>query len=452
LDILNRSIDELQDTAINKQERLTVATIKKARGRYADATLSILSAEPVGVNNKLELIRTELEPAYLVIRAAIDAAVQLKQTSGEIAGTSIHRAVTDTQAGILAGILASLILVLVSGYLLARAIDQPLARLIEAMDCMRQGDFTRRVALQRRDEFGRLAEGLNRMSDDLTALVSQVQNAGTQVNGSVNSIASTSKQQETTAGEIASTATQIGATSNQITATSKELVKTMTEVSGVADQTAQLAGDGQSGLAAMNETIRNLMQAADAIGAKLAVLNEKAGNINQVVTTITKVADQTNLLSLNAAIEAEKAGEYGRGFAVVATEIRRLADQTAVATYDIEQMVSEMQSAVTAGVMGMDQFSDEVRRGEAEVGKVSSQLTEIIRQVQALTPRFNTVTNGMENQSAGAQHISKGLAQLSEAVQQTAKSLRDSSGSIEHLNEASLQLQAGVRRFRLHSF
>ena len=85
------------------------------------------------------------------------------------------------------------------------------------------------------------------------------------------------------------------------------------------------------------------------MNAKLEVLNEKASNINQVVTTITKVADQTNLLSLNAAIEAEKAGEHGRGFAVVATEIRRLADQTAIASYDIEQLVKEMQSAVSAG-------------------------------------------------------------------------------------------------------
>ena len=84
------------------------------------------------------------------------------------------------------------------------------------------------------------------------------------------------------------------------------------------------------------------------------------------------MADQTNLLSLNAAIEAEKAGEYGRGFVVVATEIRRLADQTAVATYDIEQMVREIQSSVSAGVMGMDKFSEEVRRGMADMQQVLS--------------------------------------------------------------------------------
>ncbi len=176
----------------------------------------------------------------------------------------------------------------------------------------------------------------------------------------------------------------------------------------MAEQSAALAGSGQAGLTRMEETMRHVMEAAGSINAKLAVLNEKAGNINQVVTTITKVADQTNLLSLNAAIEAEKAGEYGRGFAVVATEIRRLADQTAVATYDIEQMVKEIQSAVSAGVMGMDKFSEEVRRGMQEVQQVGGQLSQIIQQVQALAPRFESVNEGMQAQATGAEQISAG--------------------------------------------
>src|SRR6202030_4369146 len=132
----------------------------------------------------------------------------------------------------------------------------------------------------------------------------------------------------------------------------------------------------------------------------------KATNIGMVVTTITKVADQTNLLSLNAAIKAEKAGDYGRGFGVVATEIRRLADQTAVATGDVEQMVKEMQSAVAAGVMGMDKFSEEVRKGGEVVEQVGEELTQIIHHVQALTPSFETVSEGMQSQSQGAQQIS----------------------------------------------
>jgi methyl-accepting chemotaxis protein WspA len=201
----------------------------------------------------------------------------------------------------------------------------------------------------------------------------------------------------------------------------------------------------------MEDTMRSVMEAAGSVNAKLSILNEKAVNINQVVATITKVADQTNLLSLNAAIEAEKAGEYGRGFAVVATEIRRLADQTAVATYDIEQTVKEIQSAVSAGVMGMDRFSEEVRRGMRDVQQVGTQLSQIINEVQALAPRFQLVNEGMQTQATGAEQITQALAQLSEAAQQTAESLRQSSQAIDDLTLVANQLRTGVSRFKLEA-
>ncbi len=225
----------------------------------------------------------------------------------------------------------------------------------------------------------------------------------------------------------------------------------MNEVSAVAEESATLAGSGQVGLTHMEETMHQVMEAASSINAKLAILNEKASNINQVVITITKVADQTNLLSLNAAIEAEKAGEYGRGFAVVATEIRRLADQTAVATYDIDQMVKEIQSAVAAGVMGMDKFSEEVRRGMEEVQQVGGQLSQVIVQVQALAPRVESVNNGMEAQASGAEQITQALTQLSEAAQQTVDSLRQSGVAIDELNEVAIGLRSGVSRFTLQA-
>ena len=217
----------------------------------------------------------------------------------------------------------------------------------------------------------------------------------------------------------------------------------------MAEESEKLAGSGHAGLSRMEETMHQIMSAAGAINAKLTVLNEKAGNINQVVTTITKVADQTNLLSLNAAIEAEKAGEYGRGFAVVATEIRRLADQTAVATHDIEQMVKEMLSAVSAGVMGMDKFSEEVRRGVDEVKDVGSQLAQIIQHVQMMTPTFESVNEGMQAQATGAEQISDALGQLSEAAQQTVESLQQSSMAIDQLNETARILKGGVERIKL---
>jgi len=220
-------------------------------------------------------------------------------------------------------------------------------------------------------------------------------------------------------------------------------------VSDMAEKSAVLASDGQTGLSKMEETMRHVMEATGSIHAKLAVLNEKAGNISQVTTTITKVADQTNLLSLNAAIEAEKAGEYGRGFAVVATEIRRLADQTAVASYDIELIVKEIQSAVSASVMGMDKFSEETRRGLEDIQHVGGQLTQVIEQVQTLIPRFEAVNDGMLSQTTGAEQITGALVQLTEAMQQAAEAIRQSNMSVQEVSQAANSLSSGVSRFKL---
>jgi methyl-accepting chemotaxis protein len=338
---------------------------------------------------------------------------------------------------------------IIVGRFQSSAVTEPLNRLVTTLEKMRGGDFTQRLSLERRDEFGVLGDGLNRLADDLSELVGQVQRSGIQVNTTATQIAATAKEQQSTAHEIAATTAQIGATSKEISATSKELVKTMNEVNQVAEATASLAGSGQNAIGRMESNMRQIMEASGSITAKLAVLSEKTANINSVVTTITKVADQTNLLSLNAAIEAEKAGEYGLGFAVVAMEIRRLADQTAVATYDIERMVKEMQSAVSAGVMGMDKFSDDVRRGVEEIRQVSTHLAQIIHQVQTLTPRFQTVNEGMHAQATGAQQISETLTQLSEAAQQTAESLRQSNLAIDQLNGAARGLQTSVARFKL---
>ena len=338
---------------------------------------------------------------------------------------------------------------IVLAYLITHSIVSPLRRALRTAQRVAGGDLAAHIDVNSRDETGQLLAALRDMMQGLAKIVGEVQNSGIQVNSSVTAIAATGKEQQATATEIAATTTEIGATSKEISATSRELVKTMNEVSAVAEQAASLANSGQAGLSRMEETMRQVMEAAASINAKLTVLNEKAGNINQVVTTITKVADQTNLLSLNAAIEAEKAGEYGRGFAVVASEIRRLADQTAVATYDIEQTVKEIQSAVAAGVMGMDKFSEEVRRGMQDVQHVGGELSQIIHQVQALAPRVESVNEGMQAQATGAEQISQALTQLSEAAQQTVESLRHSADAADGLMEVSAGLHASVSRFKL---
>jgi methyl-accepting chemotaxis protein WspA len=313
-----------------------------------------------------------------------------------------------------------------------------------------KGDLTAdMMVFSGKDSVAQVAAGVKTMMENLNNLVKQVQISGIQVTSSATEIAATAKEQEATVAEQAASTNQIMSTITEISATGKELLHTMDEIRKVAENTAASAGQGQQSLSSMESTMDQMRAATESISSKLAVLSEKADNINTVVTTINRVADQTNLLSLNAAIEAEKAGEYGRGFSVVATEIRRLADQTAVATWDIEQMVKEMLSAVSAGVMSMDKFTEEVNRGVNEVAKVGSQLNHIIEQVQALLPRFETATDGMRLQAEGADQIKESMIQLNEMAQQTAESLRQSNQSIDQLKDAARGLQEGVSIFKV---
>jgi len=449
-----------------------------------------LSADPKTKAEAATLLHDQLESLYGRLQKTIEAEIAFNKATADAAGQRIQETVARARTGMLISLVIGVILALVAGYLLIQAIDRPLVRLVAAMELLRGGDFSQKITLAQDGEFSILANGLNLVTDSLeemakkaeqvadgnlaievrrlsqkdvmgnalaemieklSSLIRRVQKSGLQVNTSATEIAATAQEQLSTASQVAATTSEIGATSKEISTTSRELVQTIKDIAEVAGKTAVLAGSGQTGLNRMKATMQQVMEASALINARLGALSEKAGNIGTVVTTITRVADQTNLLSLNAAIEAEKAGDYGRGFAVVATEIRRLADQTALATGDIEQMVKEMQSAVAAGVMGMDKFSEEVRRGGEVVQQVSEELSQIIHHVQALTPNFETVSEGMQSQSQGAQQISDALSQLSEASTQTVESLRQSNSAIEQLNEAARGLQDGVARFTLQA-
>ena len=323
--------------------------------------------------------------------------------------------------------------------------------LLDTVSRAASGDLTSEVAISGSDAIGRLGDGLKTMFENLRRLLNNVQKAGIQVTTSATEIAASAKQQEATGIEQAQTSVEILSTTKEISANTSQLLRTMEEATAVADYTTSATADAQGNLKRMDLTMQHMVAATDSINAKLAALSEKASNINSVLITITKVADQTNILSLNAAIEAEKAGEAGRGFSVVATEIRRLADQTSVSTWDIEQMLKEMQSAVSASVMGMDKFSEEIRRSVGEVRQVAEQLSSVMDQVQKLAPQFDMVLQGMQSQAVGASQISDTMMQLNDATQQTVESLKATSEAVHQLQYAASDLQSSVATFSVNA-
>lgn len=299
------------------------------------------------------------------------------------------------------------------------------------------------------NETNMLLQAMQQMIESLMTLITQVKRSSLQLMNASKEILDNAKVQENTASDFKSFTDEIAAAVKEISSTSQDLYRTMSNVADVAHDTASMADSSRGELAGMENTMQNLSSATRSISSKLSIITEKTSNINSVVTTISKVADQTNLLSLNASIEAEKAGEYGLGFGVVAREIRRLADQTALATLDIEQMVKEMQSSVTAGVMEMDKFTDEVRLGVSEVGRISDHLDKIIQQVQHLTPRYEAIKEGMQSQSQGAQHINDAMDSLSVSANKTANSAHRFQEATQYLQSAVGSLKQEISRFSI---
>jgi methyl-accepting chemotaxis protein len=334
----------------------------------------------------------------------------------------------------------------------AEWIGRPILRIAEASEKLADGNFDQRVSSSKMIELSRLATAFNKMSMQLKTsfaklnlMIVQADQVGNQISSSTSQIATPNKQLEATATHQAISTNEVKSTAHKIALTSGQLVKTMEHIARQATATELAASQGQKSLTEMAEAMNQLAAATHSIASRLGVMNEKANKINSVVVTIAKVADQTNLLSLNAAIEAEKAGEAGIGFAVVAREVRRLADNSASASQEIEETVKEIQSSVSNGVMEMDKFSKQVNYYVEQVSRISTQIAEVIEQVQSLTPQFKQISHSMEGQFEGAQQISLAIAQLSEASQETVVSLQNTNQALHQLNYTAQELQSVVK-------
>ncbi len=336
-----------------------------------------------------------------------------------------------------------------AAFFVARSISTPIRHAADAAQQLVAGDLTVQLnPTGKRDESGLLILSLQALVGYLRNLISTFKNANTKISSAADRVAVITRSQEVSANTVSSSTAEIAAAAQQIASTAEELLAAMQVVAEKVQDTAARADQGREKIAGMDIVINQLAAGSETINDRLQIIAQRAEKINGVVTTITKVADQTNLLSLNAAIEAEVAGEAGRGFAVVAQEIRRLADQTAVGTLDIEKMVQEMQAAVAVGVHEMSSFGEMVQGGVAASASTSEQLGLIIEQVKDLQPRFELVKEGMLSQSLGAQEIAGSMHQLTDVASETSDSIDELVRATEEMHSAVALLNQSITRFK----
>ena len=449
-----KEITEIDSTSLKNE-----AEVRKMKGLSNTAPLisainDVVARLSTALKNQDEeelslLVKNDLLPIEKPFRHHIDELLNASLDSAKIEYGRVQENYRISKFAFIVTLLLAIGVSLIASLFLIKGIDHALTIIRDAMGHLKNGDLTKRIEYNRKDEFGEVVEGFNLMADYLSTLISHVQKSGVQLASSITEFAARTKEQTAMINEQAAAVNEIAASSNEIAATASSLKDTMNDVLQVARDTAQEASSGREGLSRIDETMGRMEEATATIVAKLGILSEKANKIAGVVQTINKVADQTNLLSLNAAIEAEKAGEYGAGFAVVATEIRRLADQTAVATYDIEQMVHDVQSAVSSGVMEMDKFAEQVRSSALDIREIGTQLSSMINKIQGLIPDIEAVNEGMESQSLGAKQISDAISHLNDGAQKAAEAINQINSLIFELNKSSLILQDEISRFKV---
>ncbi|MBL6765266.1 MAG: methyl-accepting chemotaxis protein [Verrucomicrobiae bacterium] len=425
---------------------------RRALDDFARTTLSPLhSAEELihsAATKDMNRARTIYWGEYLSARSRFDNRIKELKTRSAGLKTRPHPALLTVETAL------SLVLALFAIWTVAMlrhnlvAFREPVHELRAALDQLARGDFSINVHLKRKDEFADIANGIINTTRGLALIVGRVHQHAAIVAKAARALIVSANQQHRAVEEIGSLAEFISEAGRNINYTATQLSGAVSIVGQAAEAAARLGQKGGNGIRGLAAAMSAIKDSSDGINNKLEVLNEKAANVGQVVVTMSKVADQTNLLSINAAIEAEKAGESGKGFGVVANEIQRLADQTAVAAEDIEQMVKEMRTAVAAGVIGTEQFGHDVDQGTDSLSNLETVMQGISRHIDSLHPQVEIVGTNMHVQADGARQLQVRGQKLTQAIKSAAESLHAIKAAVEQLESSAGQLEEGMTRLK----
>ncbi len=370
----------------------------------------------------------------------------------------------------------------------ARSIGRPLSRIAEVADAIAQGDISHDVEIKSRDEVGRLADSFRKLiaymrdlstaagqiaANDLTVKVkprSERDVLGQSFSTMKYNLSSMVRQLGTNASELVSAASEISSSSEQMSRGATEQTEQVAQVSrAVEEMTATVVDSSQSALQAseasrsaaemagqggaiVGETVEGMQTIAEVVkesASSIGQLAESAEQIGEIIGVIDDIADQTNLLALNAAIEAARAGEQGRGFAVVADEVRKLAERTGKATGEITKMIKTVQSGTSDAVHVMESGIEEVGKGRELADQAGTSLGEIVTMSNNVMGMIEGIATAAEEQSSASEQIAHNVENISSVARETANGAQQSASAAEQLNHQAESLQQIVARFKV---
>ena len=312
-----------------------------------------------------------------------------------------------------------------------------------------RGNLTTPVEVDSRDELGQLADSFNHMRENLLSLVQRIQRSAVQLSSSINEIQAAATEQAASASQQASAVNELSASLNEMSQSAATLVGSSETVGRNVDEIATIVTDS-------NQNASQMMESMDAIGGstrqtaeRIKSLNDKMDDINEAVSTISMVADQTTLLSLNASIEANKAGEMGKGFSVVAQEIRRLSDRSIDSAGNISSMVRDIQRATESSALAMDKSSEEIRHGVNRVKTSADSLGSIHDAMERIQEQMKMILESVRAQADSSRMVQTTSTEMLSSSNMVAKAASQTRSVTYELNAMATQLSSAVAAFKV---
>ena len=332
---------------------------------------------------------------------------------------------------------------------MARLIISPIEQTINGVKDISRGDLTNRVNVVSDDEIGEFAKHFNNSIDKLYDTIARVAKSSNMVSEAAHTLDTATEQMATGVEQAAAQVNSVATASEEMSTTSSEIAQNCAVAAKSSEKANNAAVTGESiiqeTVMIMNRINKRVKESSEIIKQ----LGTRSDQIGEVVGLINDIADQTNLLALNAAIEAARAGEHGRGFAVVADEVRKLAERTTEATKEIGSTIEAMQLETKSAVNSMEDGVREVETGAVETGKSGDALRDILKQINTVTAEINQIAVASEQQTATTNEIAGNIQQISLVMHDTSKMIQENADATSQLSNLSKELQKIVGRFKL---